>query len=139
MIKGVALTETEEYIYKNDVTNPTKWKIGVIDSFMMSEIQDMITTFEIDRMGGPNSPAKNHLCLNMAQMEAVRYGLKGFENFVDSTGSVIPFQTEKRVIGGKSVSVITEEILRQIPHDILMELGRHILDKNKFSEEEVKN
>ncbi len=140
MIKGISLSETETYICKNDdPLNPTKWKLGVIDSLIMSEIQDLITTFEPDASGRPDAPAKTTLCLNKVRTEAVRYGIRGWENFVDSVGTVVAFATEKRAIGGKIVEALKEDILRTIPYSVINELGEHILDRNRFSEAEAKN
>jgi hypothetical protein len=140
MIKGISLGETETFISKYDTDgNPTKWKIGIIDSASMAEIQDMITIFEYDRQGDANAPAKNKLCVNQVNLEAVRYGLKGFENFYDNKNSHVEFKTEKRILAGKSIDVVSNEIIRMIPFEILMEIGRVILEKNKVTAEEVKN
>ncbi len=140
MIRGISISETEQVVLPiDDPTNPTKWKIGVIDSLIMAEIQDLITIFEPDSQGDRSGPAKTKLCINLVRVEAARYGLKGWENFVDSMGSQIPFRTEKRYIGGKSVDALADELLRTIPFDIVSALGERILNKNKFLEEEAKN
>jgi hypothetical protein len=140
MIKGISLGETELYVSKLDTgDNPTKWKIGVLDSAAMAEIRDMVTVFEVDRQADANAPTKNKLCLNQVNLEAVRFGLKGFENFIDSRGSMVDFMKEKRALAGKHVEVVNEDILRMIPFDVLMELGEVILKKNKISAEEAKN
>lgn len=139
MIKGVSLAETEFYVCKKDKESPTKWKIGVIDSLIMSEIQDLITLFEPDGSGRPDAPAKTKLCLNLVRAEAVRYGVRGWENFVDSTGSPVAFKTERRSIGGKMVDALDEDILRLIPYEVVNELGEAVLAKNRFNEVEAKN
>jgi hypothetical protein len=140
MIKGISLSETEQFICKDDDPNsPTKWKLGVIDSLIMAEIQDLITLFEPDGSGRPDAPAKTKLCLNVVRAEAVRYGLKGWENFCDEVGSQIIFRTEKRNIGGKAVDAVADELMRIIPFTIVSQLGDRILQKNRFSEEEAKN
>ena len=140
MIKGISLTETQFIILpKDDPDNPTKWKIGVIDSLIMAEIQDLITLFEPDGSGNRDAPAKTKLCINLVKTEAVRYGLKGWENFADSTGTSVPFRTERRHIGGKTVDALADDLLRMIPFNVVTELGDRILDKNRFSEEEAKN
>ncbi len=139
-IRGISLSETETFILPiDDPTNPTKWKIGVIDSLIMAEIQDLITIFEPGAGGDRNAPAKTKLCMNLVQVEAARYGLKGWENYVDNTGMQIPFRTEKKYVGGKTVDAVADDLLRTIPFDIVSALGKRILDKNKFLEEEAKN
>jgi len=140
MIKGISLSETEQFICKDDdENNPTKWKLGVIDSLIMSEIQDLITLFEPDSTGRPDAPAKTKLCLNLVRAEAVRFGLKGWENFCDEVGGQIIFKTEKRNIGGKSVDAVADDLMRIIPFTVISQLGDRILQKNRFSEEEAKN
>ena len=140
MIKGVSLGETEVFVCKDDdPSNPTKWRLGVIDSLAMSEIQDLITVFEPDQSGRPDAPTKTKLCLNLVRTEAVRHGLKGWENFVDFSGTQVPFKTERRHIGGKTVDVVCEDILRTIPYSVINEIGDRILAKNRFSEADAKN
>ena len=138
MIKGISLGETSWFTCKDDRENPTRWKIGVIDALVMAEIQDLITVFEPD-YSNMEGPAKSKLCLNRVKSEAVRYGLKGWENFVDSTGSAVPFRTERRTMGGRTVDALPDELMQMIPFVIVTEIGDKILTMNRLNEGEVKN
>ncbi len=143
MIKGISLGETEEKYSQYDKEEPrTLWKIGVIDTMIMSEIRDKITVFEADREVDPSAQsrtARTKLNLHMADIEYVRHGLKGFTNFCDSNGNAIMFRTERRFCAGKQMDVVSEEILSIIPMPIIEELAFYIKNKNVLSEQEIKN
>jgi len=140
MIKGIHLGETQEVVSKFDTGDPkTIWKIGVIDAITISEIRDKIVTSEIEQATMFKMPSRTTMNVNMANVEYVRHGLKGFQNFCDSQGSPIKFKTERRYTGGRETDVLAEDILLIIPPAVIEELASHIKDKNRFSQEESKN
>ncbi len=120
-IKGISLSETKDIISEYDKNEPkTIWKVGPLDS----EIFDLL------------GEDKNPLRL---MADAVRFGLKGFENFKDSNDNVIKFDTVSYAVGPYNYKVVANNIMKIIPPQLKTELGREILKMSKLNEEEVKN
>ncbi len=120
-IKGISLSETKDIISEYDKNEPkTIWKVGPLDS----EIFDLL------------GEDKNPLRL---MSDAVRFGLKGFENFKDSNDNVIKFDTVSYAVGPYNYKVVANNIMKIIPPQLKTELGREILKMSKLNEEEVKN
>lgn len=121
MITGLNLSETKDYTSQYDKNEPkTIWKIGVLDS----EIFDLI--------GEDKNPLR-------IMSDAVRFGLRGFENFKDKDGNIIKFDTISRSVGIKNYNVVADSIMRILPPQIKTELGTEILKISKLNEEETKN
>jgi len=122
MITGINLLETENYISKYDNVEPkTVWKIGAIDSeqmpiVMMEETKALIT-----------------------MTMAVRFGLRGFENFKDSKGNDVVYATEQKVFMGRLCTVLADSVLKIMPAMLIIELGQQILKIGQLSEGEAKN
>lgn len=120
-IKGISLGETKDFVSEFDKEEPkTIWKLGVLDS----EIFDLL------------GEDKNPLRL---VSDAVRFGLKGFENFKDGNGSIIKFDTVSRAVGLYNYKVVADSIMKIIPPQVKTELGIEILKMSKLPEEEIKN
>ncbi len=120
-IKGISLAETKEYISQYDKDEPkTKFIIGPLDS----EIFDLL------------GEDKNPLRL---MSDAVRFGLKGFENFKDGNGNVVKFDTISRAVGPYNYKVVSDSIMKIIPPQVKTELGMEILKISRLNEEEIKN
>ncbi len=120
-IKSISLGETKDFISSYDKDEPkTIWKVGVLDS----EVFDLL------------GEDKNPLRL---MSDAVRFGLKGFENFKDSSGKEIKFDTISRVVGPYNYRVVADNIMKIIPPQIKTELGMEILKISRLQEEEIKN
>lgn len=121
MITGISLAETKDYISQYDKAEPkTIWKLGVLDS----EIFDLL------------GEDKNPLRL---MSDAVRFGLKGFENFKDAQGNVIKFDTVSRAVGAYNYKIVSDNIMKILPPQVKTELGTEILKMSKLNEEEIKN
>ena len=130
MITPIALGAVKRYIAKGDKENPTVWLLGSIDSIAKTKIMgDSLNIVMKD--GIPDvSP-------NLKPMEqdllVVKVGLKGFENFK------VDYKTEKILVGGVELTVVSDEVIRKIPRDVLTELAAEIWSGNSVSEEERKN
>ncbi len=125
--------------FETDKENPTKWKIGILDPDISADIEDNITDIEVSSKKG-NDKAKAKLNIGRRNLLILRYGLKGFENFMDpETGKEIKFETEIRPFAKKSYEVVSDRIIALIPSKVRTELANAILDENTFSEEEEKN
>lgn len=119
-IKGISLGEVKDFTSSFDKDEPkTIWKLGVLDS----EIFDLL------------GEDKNPLRL---MSDAVRFGLKGFENFT-ADGKPVKFDTVSRAVGPYNYKIVADSIMKIIPPQVKSELGAEILKMSKLNEEEIKN
>lgn len=141
MITGVNSYETKPYIskYDQDKSNPTTFQIGVIDSFIKAHIEDQTAQFKFSA-GGPNAPVDTLVFANKRNILAVKFGLRGLDNFMDpQTNKAIKFDTISVAVGGKNYPAVTDEILRLFTKELIEELAEIILNANRISEGETKN
>ncbi len=139
-ITALDLSEMIDYVSKLDKDEPkTVWKLGVLDTRIRKQLEDVGLEYEVD----PNQPgsgkAKTSLNLCKSELDFVAFGLKGFENFRKADGKQVYFKTDQRGVNGKVYYVVAEEILKIIPSNIITELATKIRDLNTVSEEEIKN
>lgn len=148
-IKALNLTRTRKFISKSD-TGPdaekTVWLLGTLSSRDIGRIRDSASSFEIDTSqkgadGKSTSPDKmtTNVERSKMNMEAVRLGLRGWENFLDDDGEPIKFVTKKLDIGGKVREVIPMDVLDIIPADLITELADALLGANTPEETDAGN
>lgn len=140
-LKGLTKASVRTFESANDpdkgTDKATKFKLRYLDSFVMAYLKDTLTSFEAD----PLDPTKVKSLFNptAVALETVRYGLSGWENFVDEDGSSIEFKTVLRSIGGRKYPVLTDELLGAIPLALIEELSVEIRKSNSVTAAEVKN
>lgn len=139
-IKAIDLGETIRFVSEHDKDEPkTTWLLGVLDTPTRKQIEDI--AFEYEQTPGKPESAKAKATFNIgkSELELVAFGLKGFEEFRDKNGKIINFKTEDRVMRSRVYHVVSDEVLRVIPGNIITELAKKIKDINNVSEEETKN
>jgi len=150
-IKALDLNKTFPYICKDDdPDDPTKWIIGTLSSRDKGSIRDSATSFTFseedlerarERKEGKEAEGEaggttTRLEKSKMNFEAVRRGLKGWENFLDGNGTPIPFKTVLRDVGGGvKRSVIPNEIMDTMPLSVIDELAEAIMDGLSSDEE----
>jgi len=140
LIKAIDLNEVRDYISKHDTGEPkTVWKLGVLDAHIRAEFEDEISEFEISSQVMKDKATKTQLKINARALKVVRYGIRGFDNFMDETGKPIKFSTETINRHGKSYLVMDSYTLRKIPFKVIQELAAEISKDNILQEEEAKN
>lgn len=138
MVKAVDIDAVSDYICKEDRDLPkdqqTIFKVGVLDSLTMADISQMDVEFN------PESKEKK-IRANIAgrELDYVRHGLKGWENFKDATGQEIQARFDTVSRGGRTTKTLHDSCLRQIPAKVIKELAEAILDINELSERDEKN
>ncbi len=115
MISGLDLTSTIDYNLKDDVKNPTVWKLGVISHRVFSKI-----------FNGNNGIEGN--------LRVVQLGLRGWENF-----NGIEFVTAKENIYGEDFEVIPLNLIDRIPLKAITELSEKVIEVSQLAEIERKN
>lgn len=139
-IKALNLASTVDYVVKSDRSSerPTIFKLGTLDSRVVGLIKDMGVAFKTDT-NNPDAQAETILRNSKIQFLTVQFGLIGFENFLDSNDNVINHTTEKYTLGDKTYNILSEDILKTLPGDVLVELYQEITALNQPSEDELKN
>jgi hypothetical protein len=74
-----------------------------------------------------------------ANLDAVRFGLKGIRNFVDRMGSEIKFRTIKRNVNGITYQVVADDVLRYFDLETIEELATELRRLNTVTQAEAKN
>ena len=141
MITGININEVQSYVSKHDPdkNNPTKFLIGVLDPNLRSFIEDQTTSFEFSSKN-PSDAAKANINAGKRNLLAVKFGLRGIENFLDpETKAPVQFSTNSTPIGCKNYPAVTERILAMVPREIRDELAEVILNENVLNEDEIKN
>lgn len=136
------ILDTVDFIskYDTDKEHPTIWKLGMFDSVVRAKIQDFITTYEADPSNPKNIKARVTINLSERMLDIVRFGLKGIENFMHpQTQKLIQFDTVSVVRFGKNCNIVSDEVLKFIPFEVIEELAGEISKQNKLTEEETKN
>ncbi len=138
MIMAIDVDSVRDYVCKADRPLPkeeqTVWKIGVIDSVTMAKLDQLDVEFNPD-----SEEAKVKANLLGRELDYVRYGLKGFENFKDKSGAEIKPLINTIARAGESIQIISDKTLKRIPPDIIRELAAAIKNDNKLSDAEIKN
>ena len=124
--------------------DPTIWKIGSLTARDIGVIRDSVTSFSFgknDEGGIDAGDVDTKIERSKMWFEAVRRGLKGWDNFLDpQTDKPIPFKTIKRDLpGGIRSEIVPNELLDLIPLKIIEELADQIMEGNTMEAEEVKN
>lgn len=116
MISGLDLNSTVDYVLKDDVENPTVWKLGVVPSYIFSRLSEDAATKGIE-----------------TAYKILQIALKGWDNFSE------PFTTEKEKVFGREMNVVPMSILDKLPIKVITELSMQVMRVNQVTEEERKN
>lgn len=129
-ITGLSKLETSEYISEkdpceNEEKGATIFILGVLDKETLGALKDSAQTMELVE-------GKQSMVLNTSSMlvKACRAGLKGWRNFKDETGKDIMFKLEEGYLFDKPLKLVSKDTIDKMPFDLVIELGRAIVDKN---------
>lgn len=135
MIDPISVGQIKEYPLKNDKKNPTIWLIGPLDSITKSKIISSFGRIEVV----DNKPVYIQKDIDSQNnFTIVKYGLKGFKNFL-LNGKEVEFKANKEKVFDREIEVVSEDILRMIPLFAINELANEIWGENRVSEELEKN
>ncbi len=124
-------TKTWEYILKCDrgTDFPTRFVLAAISVADEARLQDAIAFV---RDGATHIKSGTHT------LDVLRVGLRGWHDFQDATGQLVPFKTDasKRMRG---VDPVSDESLAWLTPEWRKELADAIIERNTLSEGERKN
>ncbi len=140
MITALNLNDTIKYVLKSDTVEPkTEWILGMLDTRIRKKIEDMSWNYEASPDAPGSAKATTTFNFGAAELEYIMFGLKGFNNFVDSKGNPIKYKATQKIVNGQSYFVVDESIIKIIPENVVKELAGEIKKLNSIKEEEVKN
>lgn len=139
-ITGLSKIETSEYISESDPCKTeqegaTVFLIGAVDKETIGGLRDELQ--HLETVG-----EKQIVKLNTSAVftKACKVGLKGWRNFKDKDGKDIPFRLVDGFMYNKETKVLAPESINGLPFDLIMELGRAIVEKNsKLDSKLLKN
>jgi len=141
MLTGIDINSTRQHISKldPDKNNPTVFHIGLLDPVLRAEVDDESSSYEMSSTN-PNDKAKVRLNWNKRQIMAIKFGLKGMDNFLDpQTRKPIELKFETIHYAGKMRDVVPDRVIAMFPNELRTELSEVILNELKLSEDEQKN
>jgi hypothetical protein len=147
-IRGVSLSEREEYILADDPGNPehpdhkkavkegrtpeepTIFYICNLTAAQKIEIGDIASSAQMRdaTITIANKPVER-------SYRTVQYGLKGWKNMLDHSGKPVSFEETTINSNGSFVAVASDGSLRHLSNSILHELARKIMEKNGMMNE----
>lgn len=136
MIDPIAVGQIKEFVLKTDKENPTIWLIGPLDSITKSKIISSFGKLEIQNEKPVYVQANVDLTQN--NFTIVKYGLRGFKNFI-LDGQEVEFKTQKEKVFDHELDVVSDDTLKMIPLFAISELASQIWGENQVSEELAKN
>lgn len=141
MLTGIDINSTRKYVSKldPDTNNPTVFHIGVLDPVLRAEIDDESSSYEMSSIN-PNDKAKVKLNWNKRQIMAVKFGIKGMDNFLDpQTNKPIEVKFETIHYAGKMRESLPDRIIAMFPSELRQELSEAVLNESRLTDDERKN
>lgn len=136
MVDPIAIGQIKEYALKLDKVNPTIWMIGPLDSITKSKIIGSFGKIEVK--DGQPVYVQGNIDIVQNNFFIVKYGLKGFKNFI-LDGKEVEFKVNKEKVFGREIDAVSDETLSKIPLFAINELSSEIWGENQVSEELAKN
>jgi hypothetical protein len=113
----------------------TVFSLGVLDVFLMGWIYDKGFSAGADEHGGVAIATRT----NLTNIEAVTFGLRGWDNFADAKGNGIEFKTVDRFVNGRKYQAVTDECMNRLGIYRIQELGEEIKRASNVAKAEEKN
>ncbi len=135
-IQAVDTSQVWDYVCQRErdaqEPNPTVWKLGVLDGRIMKHIKDAATA--VEETAGTESGAQTTVKLGSLLWLLVKYGLRGWSNFLDHRGQPIAESFETIPHGKQSYPAVPDHVLGLLPPDVLSELANEIASHNSLKE-----
>ena len=114
----------------------TTFKLRPLDVFLMGHIWDSASVL---RGVQGSDEVGIHTRVNQTNIDAVRHGLAGFDNFSDVHGNAIKFETQKAVVNGRPYEVASDAVVNKLGIRLIQELGAEIKKMSEVAAAEEKN
>lgn len=106
-----------------------------LDVFLMGKVFDQNMRFK------QNGEAEVgiEMAINQTNIEAVKYGLVGWEGLKGADGSDIPFTSTNVILGGRKYTVASDKSLNCLDVELFGELGAKVKEKSRVTVSQAKN
>lgn len=137
MLIAVDTNVVRDYTLERDRgENPTVFELGVMDG--------VLGPYLIDKYSQVSQTKGESQVVTMKggsyMLDVVRFGLKGWRNFVDKEGKPVPFKRSQMNIPNIGNRwVVDEQCLRALEAEWITELANEIHGDNTVSEADAKN
>jgi hypothetical protein len=146
-VTGLSLTKRNWYVCNADpgkrddleeckAEGATVFYWRAIANSMMANIHDLVSSSTM-RMGDMTTQTFHQKNAERNRM-AFRHGITGWETFFDEEGEPIEYATEGDMVGGKTYTVISDDVMNRIPLQIVNEVGAHVYNSNSMGEADRK-
>lgn len=145
---GLRSSRTIDYVLIEDpahprhgdkaVGTPTVFVLGTVSPRIQGIVADKATRFVADPKTVQEEMSMD-FAPNQANYDLVRYGLRGWKNFVDDQGLPIEYKTTKRNLGGVQLDAVVEDAMSAMKLEWITELADQLRRINEVSETEAKN
>jgi hypothetical protein len=138
------INATKKYILEADrklpIEQQTIFELANLPIEERIRIEDAQAQYGVSTDANPDSKADMTIKQHKRNLEIVKLGLVGFENFKDSDGKNVVFETIAST-GGKngSKNIVSGKCLNRFAMEWIDELAKAIIDLNALTSEEIKN
>ena len=140
-VKAVTLTKQLRYQSEDDpakgTNDATTFFLNPLSSWQAAQVSDLLASFTADAAGGGD--AQSNMKVHQAAILAVRFGLTGWENFLDEEDRQLDFKNERQNIGGRAITAVTPQLLDRIPMGEIFGMYKLLMDASAPSEDAAKN
>lgn len=119
-----------------DWQTATVFHLKPLDVFLQAHIYDNASTLS-NRQGDDVVGIQTKV--NQTNIDAVRHGLAGFENYTDKRGNAVKFATSKAIVNGREYDVVADEVLKTFGIKLIQELAAKIKANSEVTADEEKN
>lgn len=113
----------------------TTFKLRGLDVYLMSLIYDNASVLQA-REGSADYGIQTKI--NQTNIQAVRHGLIGLDNFVNAKGNSIAFTTQTEVVNGRKYDVASDAVMNTMGVRLIQELATKIKEISEVTPEEEK-
>jgi hypothetical protein len=119
-----------------DEASATIFLLKPLDAFLTAYIYDNASSLT-GRQGSDD--VKINTRVNQTNIDAVRFGLRGFENFTDGKGALVHFKSAKAVVNGREYEVASDDTVKLLGLKLVAELAGEVKRISEVSSAEEKN
>jgi hypothetical protein len=140
---ALSLNATKKYVLEADRKLPaeqqTIFELANLPIEERIKIEDAQAQYGVSTSKDPDEMADMTIKVHKRNYDIVRLGLVGFENFKDSEGVAVSFESVASPRKNGSKNVVSPRCLDRFAMEWVDELAKAIIDLNSISVAEIKN
>jgi hypothetical protein len=140
---ALSLSATKKYVLEADrklpVDQQTIFELANLPIEERIKIEDAQAQYGVSTSKDPDEMADMTIKVHARNLELVKLGLVGFENFKDSDGNAVVFESVASPKKNGSKNIVSPRCLNRFAMEWIDELAKAIIELNSISVEEIKN